>query len=476
VLVGASTTLPLRFGGGAGTVRPGDGLVAAARLGHDGAMADAPTGTPAIDERRVIWLVALIQFINVLDFVMVMPLGRDFARALGFPEASLGLIGGSYTLAAAVAGIAGARFLDRFDRRTALTWAMLGLVVATAAGGLARDLPTMMAARIIAGAFGGPATSLAMAIVADVVPPARRGAAMSVVMAAFSVASVVGVPLGLYAAELGDWRTPFFALAVLGLGVTGYAWRSLPPLRGHLVGARGPATRTRDLLARRDVRLTLAAAAAMTFSVFMIVPYIRSFLQNNHGVADDQIKFLYLVGGIASFAVVRVTGPTVDRIGSTPVAAVGTALVAATDGDRVLAGGAGPPGDARVLAVHVHRLAARRAAVGPGLEAAGGSRAGAVHVATVGGPAPGVLGRRHRRGPDRGERRRPPPRPHRRRRRPLGRRRAGHAAPHVARRAPGPGPPGRRRAGRAAARPGDAALSRRRCGAAALSGLPAAMT
>jgi predicted MFS family arabinose efflux permease len=330
VLVGASTTLPLRFGGGAGTVRPGDGLVAAARLGHDGVMPDAPTGTPAIDERRVIWLVALIQFINVLDFVMVMPLGRDFARALGFPEASLGLIGGSYTLAAAVAGIAGARFLDRFDRRTALTWAMLGLVVATAAGGLARDLPTMMAARIIAGAFGGPATSLAMAIVADVVPPARRGAAMSVVMAAFSVASVVGVPLGLYAAELGDWRTPFFALAVLGLGVTGYAWRSLPPLRGHLVGARGPATRTRDLLARRDVRLTLAAAAAMTFSVFMIVPYIRSFLQNNHGVADDQIKFLYLVGGIASFAVVRVTGPTVDRIGSTPVAAVGTALVAAT--------------------------------------------------------------------------------------------------------------------------------------------------
>ena len=293
-------------------------------------MADAPTGTPAIDERRVIWLVALIQFINVLDFVMVMPLGRDFARALGFPEASLGLIGGSYTLAAAVAGIAGARFLDRFDRRTALTWAMLGLVVATAAGGLARDLPTMMAARIIAGAFGGPATSLAMAIVADVVPPARRGAAMSVVMAAFSVASVVGVPLGLYAAELGDWRTPFFALAVLGLGVTGYAWRALPPLRGHLLGTRGPATRTRDLLARRDVRLTLGAAAAMTFSVFMIVPYIRSFLQNNHGVADEQIKFLYLVGGIASFAVVRVTGPTVDRIGSTPVAALGTALVAGT--------------------------------------------------------------------------------------------------------------------------------------------------
>lgn len=278
----------------------------------------------------MIWLVALIQLVNVLDFVMVMPLGRDFALALGFPESRLGLIGGSYTLAAAVAGLISSRFLDRYDRRTALTWAMGGLVTATAAGGLAVDLPTMMAARIIAGAFGGPATSLSMAIVADVVPPARRGQAMSVVMAAFSVASVVGVPLGLYAAELGGWRAPFFGLAVIGVGVTIFARRSLPSLRDHLRDRTARATRTLDLLRRADIRMTLAAAAAMTWSVFMIVPYVRSFLQNNHGVPDDEIKYLYLVGGIASFAVVRVTGPTVDKLGSTPVAALGTALVVGT--------------------------------------------------------------------------------------------------------------------------------------------------
>ena len=186
----------------------------------------------------MIWLVAMVQLVNVLDFVMVMPLGRDFARALAIDESRLGLIGGSYTLAAAIAGLVGSRFLDRFDRRRALTVAMLGLVTATAAGGLARDLPSLMAARILAGAFGGPATSLSMAIVADVVPPARRGAAMGIVMSAFSVASVVGVPLGLYAAQLGSWRTPFFALAVIGLGVTGFAARALPPLRRHLEGPR----------------------------------------------------------------------------------------------------------------------------------------------------------------------------------------------------------------------------------------------
>lgn len=277
----------------------------------------------------MIWLVAMVQLVNVLDFVMVMPLGRDFARALAIDESRLGLIGGSYTLSAAIAGLIGSRFLDRYDRRSALAVAMLGLVTATAAGGLAQDLPTLMAARILAGAFGGPATSLSMAIIADVVPPARRGAAMSIVMAAFSVASVVGVPLGLYAAQLGSWRTPFFALAVIGLGVTLFVWRALPPLTRHLTGPRHTATPTLALLRRPEMLMTLAAAAAMTWSVFMVVPYVRSFLQNNHHVPDGDIKFLYLIGGIASFAVVRVTGPAVDRVGSTPVATLGTVLVAA---------------------------------------------------------------------------------------------------------------------------------------------------
>lgn len=278
-------------------------------------------------ERRVVLLVTLVQLVNVLDFVMVMPLGRDFALALGFPEARLGLVGGSYTLAAAVAGLVGSRFLDRADRRTALTIAMLGLVAATAAGGFARDLPTMMASRIVAGAFGGPATALSLAIVADVVPPERRGKAMSVVMAAFSIASVLGIPAGLYAAQLGSWRTPFFAVAALGLLVTLYTARSLPSLRGHLAGLRGPVTPTLALLRRPEIRAILTAAGSMTFSVFLVVPYIRSFLEANHHYPSDRIMYLYLVGGACSFAVVRVAGPLVDRFGSTPIASLGTTLV-----------------------------------------------------------------------------------------------------------------------------------------------------
>jgi len=284
----------------------------------------------AVPERTLLWLLAAVQLVNVLDFMMVMPLGPDFARELGIPVSRLGLVGGSYVAAAAVAGLLGAVFLDRFDRRPALALAMLGLFAGTAAGGLARDLPTMMAARVLAGAFGGPATSLALSIVADVVPPARRGRALGTVMGAFSVAAVLGVPLGLELAHRGSWRLPFFAVAGLGLAVGAAVFLLLPPLRGHLAAAAAAPARLPRL--RPAVILSLTATASAMAASFALIPNLAAWLQFNAGWPRQQLGLLYMAGGAVTFFSVRVAGRLVDRFGSPRVAAGATALFVAVLG------------------------------------------------------------------------------------------------------------------------------------------------
>src|SRR3954464_7080840 len=137
-------------------------------------------------------------------------MGPDLAHGLGFGDKQIGLIGGAYTCAAAVSGLAGSFFLDPFDRRKVVAVSMTGLVLGTAAGGLATSLSTLMAARVLAGLFGGPATSISMSIVADVVPTARRGAALAKVMAAFSVAQILGVPIALELSRHPGWRGRLF--------------------------------------------------------------------------------------------------------------------------------------------------------------------------------------------------------------------------------------------------------------------------
>jgi len=263
--------------------------------------------------------------VNILDFMIVMPLGPDFAAGLDIPVSQLGYVGGSYTAAASISGLAGAFFLDRFDRRKALAVAMLGLVLGTLGGAFARGLGTLMLARIVAGAFGGPATSLAYSIVADVIPPARRGRAMGAVMGAFSVASILGVPAGLELSQRGGWRLPFLAVALLGAILGTYAYAVLPPMVGHLAQAK---TRPfgRDLLelVRTDVALSLTLTTCVMAASFVLVPNITPYVLFNLHYPRTRLGLLYLVGGTVSFVAMRGVGVLVDRFGSARVGTFGT--------------------------------------------------------------------------------------------------------------------------------------------------------
>jgi predicted MFS family arabinose efflux permease len=279
----------------------------------------------AISERKLVFLVGAGQFINTLDFTMVLPLGPDFAKALDIPASTLGVFGGSYTAAQAVAGIAGAFFLDRFDRRRALAVALTGLVAATAAGGLATGLVSLLAARMIAGAFGGIAETLAYALIGDAIAPERRGRAMGAIVSSFAVASVLGVPAGLELARLGGWRAPFFAVAALGAVVTVAAISMLPPQRAHLLVQPGP---FRDLLRRPMVWLGLVGTAVGYVAHYALVPNYSAYFQFNRGYPRGQLGLLYMIGGAVMFGSSRLAGWLGDRRGAAPVVASGAALYA----------------------------------------------------------------------------------------------------------------------------------------------------
>jgi predicted MFS family arabinose efflux permease len=281
---------------------------------------------PPISERKLVVLIGAGQLINTLDFTMVLPLGPDFAKALDIPVSKLGLLGGSYTAAAAVTGIAGAFFLDRFDRRRALAIALTGLVVGTAACGLATGFVSLLAARMVAGVFGGIAETLAYTILSDAIAPERRGRALGAIQSAFAVASVLGVPAGLELARLGGWRAPFFTLAALGVVVIVAAMSLLPPQRAHLLAAQAP---FRELLRRSVVWLGLIGTAIGYMAHYSLVPNFSAYFQFNRGYPRDQLGLLYMIGGVVVFGNARLAGWLTDRHGAAPVTAFGAALYAA---------------------------------------------------------------------------------------------------------------------------------------------------
>lgn len=100
-------------------------------------------------------------------------------------------------------------------------------------------------------------------------------------------------------------------------------------MRRHLL-LRAPLQLGESRLFDSLTLLALTGTAFTMLGVFAIVPNISAFLQHNLGYPREGLGFLYLVGGLASFVVVRLVGRLVDRFGATRLVALGTGLFCIT--------------------------------------------------------------------------------------------------------------------------------------------------
>jgi predicted MFS family arabinose efflux permease len=269
-------------------------------------------------ERKIIAIVACVQFVHIVDFMMVMPLGPDFAKELGIRVSHLGVVAGAYTLAAAISGVICSFFIDRLDRKIALILSVVGLGIGTASGAWAQDFHSLLFARVLAGVFGGPAASTSLALISDVVPHLRRGKALGTAMMSFSLASVFGVPMGLELARMGGWQMPFIVIGSLALVVALFVLFALPSMTGHRSQALQHSIWEGHLalLKQPSVWHSYSLTFCLMMSGFLVFPNIASYVQLNLGFPRDDMGKLYLAGGIVSFAVMRFVGILVDRYGS----------------------------------------------------------------------------------------------------------------------------------------------------------------
>ena len=271
-------------------------------------------------EAAILFTLAAFQFIGIVDFMIVMPLGPQLRADLGIDAQKFSWVVSAYTLAAGLAGVLAAPWLDRVPRKTAYLVFALGLLAGTAACGLATTYPLVLAARCVTGGFGGVLGGLALTIVADVFPSERRGRATGILMLAFAAASVAGVPLGIALGMRLGWQAPFFALTLLGLPLVGLSAWSLPPLAAHVDGTRRHAVaHLLDAITVPASRRASALIALLMVGAFAVIPFISTALVANAGVTEAQLPAVFVVGGLLTLVSTPLTGRLVDRFGPLPV-------------------------------------------------------------------------------------------------------------------------------------------------------------
>jgi predicted MFS family arabinose efflux permease len=278
----------------------------------------APAWPGRLTAREWLLLLALaaVQFTHVVDFMIILPLGPQFQRVLHIGPQAFGVLVSAYGFAASLSGLLAARFVDRFDRKRALLVLYTGFTAGTLLCAIGGDYWLLLVARTVTGGFGGVVAATVLAIVSDAFPASRRATAMGVVMSSWSVGMIFGVPLGLYLANAFGWWMPFTVLGACCLAMLVLAALVLPPLRGHLVqcGSEDAPTLLQVMLHPNHLR-AYGLMVTLVLGGFMLGAYLPSYMVANVGLAEGDLPYLYLTGGLTTLLTVTLFGRLSDRFG-----------------------------------------------------------------------------------------------------------------------------------------------------------------
>ena len=270
------------------------------------------------DQKIILYLLACVQFTNIMDFMIMMPMGPILMKAFDITAREYSFLVSAYSISAGIFGFMAAFFVDKFDRKNVLIVAYIGFLIGTFACGIAPTYTMLMLARIVAGVFGGVLGSQVVAIVGDTVKYEHRAEGMAIIMAAFSTASVLGVPIGMYLASTISWHIPFMFVVAVGFVNLLLIYKFLPNLRSHIQVFEtkpSPFAVLTNIGKDSNQLRALALSVIVIFGHFCTIPSLSPYLTLNVGMSVDNISLIYLVGGAITIFSARIVGKIADKKG-----------------------------------------------------------------------------------------------------------------------------------------------------------------
>ena len=267
-------------------------------------------------QKLVVALLALTQFTVILDFMVISPLGDYLMKSMSLKPAQFGLVVSAYAFSAGISGLLTAGFADRFDRKKLLLFFYIGFIVGTLCCGLANSYALLLAARIITGLFGGVIGSISMAIVTDLFPIDQRGRVMGFMQMGFGASQVMGIPIGLYLANIWGWQSPFWMVAGIAVIVAVLILVRLQPVNKHLAlqHDRSAFAHLWHTVAKRNYRIGFTATALLSIGGFMMMPFGSAYAINNLLVTPHQLPLLFMVAGVGSLLIMPMIGKLSDKV------------------------------------------------------------------------------------------------------------------------------------------------------------------
>jgi predicted MFS family arabinose efflux permease len=289
------------------------------------------------------WAIAVVGFCAMLNLYAPQAILPTLAQVFGVAPVAAGLTITATTLAVALCGPMAGAMGDLLGRKRVIIGALVLLAIPTVASGFTTTLPQLVVTRFVQGLFMPAAFAAALGYIGEEWGRQGIGRTMSLYIASNVGGGFAGRMIGGLAANLGNWRACFFALAVINLCGAALVWQLLPAprhaaqLRPHGVigvgaagaGVAGIGRSVRAILANITNRRLLSAYFVgfnVLFGLTAIFTYVNFYLSRPPFSLSPamlgMVFGVYLIGLVAT----PVAGRWIDRVGQRRMVLLATLL------------------------------------------------------------------------------------------------------------------------------------------------------
>ncbi|AQW21516.1 MFS transporter [Lentilactobacillus curieae] len=174
------------------------------------------------------FILVLISFTLGCGEFLVSGILNDLSNYFNHSLASVGLLVTVFALVYAISTPIITLLVGRYRYYRTFAVLMVIYILGLIMSATAINYPIMVISRIITASVSGALLSVALTFGNAIAPEEKRGFTIAWIFSGFSIASVVGIPVGTYVAHVASWHAAFWVVAILSLITFGLGLISLP--------------------------------------------------------------------------------------------------------------------------------------------------------------------------------------------------------------------------------------------------------
>lgn len=239
----------------------------------------------------------LVAFMLGCNEFMVVGVLSDIARSYHVPLSTVGFLVTAFAGVYAISTPIITTLTSNWNRYKLLMLLMTVFFIGNTLTAMAPTIGWLLFARIITAVVAGTIISLINLLVSIITPMDKRPMVLAWVGAGFSIASVIGVPLGTTIATLLSWHDSFWIISGLTLIVFALlAWltpRDTPQVKGSILEQLA-------LLKDHRVLLGIGITVAVLSLQYTFYTYVRPLITTVMGFSLTSLNWLLLLLGVMS--------------------------------------------------------------------------------------------------------------------------------------------------------------------------------